>query len=196
VQRLGLLEQKDVLDLAQRAVLLDPDDAEARVRLGFMILGQADYKGALAEVESALAISPNLASAHAVLGQILLCSGHPKEGRASLEKSIRLDPRDPMAQLTLLNVAISYFLSDEYDAAVEAAKRVIRAYPDYPMTYPWLVAALGQTGRIEEAEAAMKRAALIARGAFDLYVRSRAPWHRPEDLDHMIDGLRKAGWEE
>ena len=59
----------------------------------------------------------------------MLCSGHPKEGRVAIEKSIRLDPRDPMAQLNLMNIAISYFLSGEYEAAVEAAKRVIRAYP-------------------------------------------------------------------
>jgi adenylate cyclase len=36
VQRLGLLEQNNVLDLARRAVVLDPDDAEARARLGFI----------------------------------------------------------------------------------------------------------------------------------------------------------------
>jgi len=98
-----------------------------------------------------------------------------------------------MAQLSLLNVAISYFVSGEYDAAIEAARRVIRAYPDYPMTYPWLVAALGQTGRIEEAKQTLQRATLIAQGAFDLYIRSRAPWHRREDLDRMVEGLRKAG---
>jgi adenylate cyclase len=195
VQRLGLLEPDDVVELARRAVLLDPSDAEARARLGFMLLGRGDYDGALAEVESALAISPNLASAHAVFGQILLCSGHPKEGRVALENSIRLDPRDPMAQLNLMNVAISYFLPGDYDAAIEAAKRVIRAYPDYPMTYPWLVAALGQSGRIEEAKQVLQKSALIAPGAFDLLVHSRAPWYRPEDLDHMIEGLRKAGWE-
>ena len=195
VQRRGLLEQDDVVELAHQAVLLDPNDAEARARLGFMLLGQGDYEGALAEVETALAISPNLASAHAVLGQTLLCSGHPKEGRVALERSLRLDPRDPMAQLNVLNVAISYFLSGEYDAAIEAARRVIRAYPDYPMTYPWLVAALGHTGRTDEAKHVFQKATLIADGAFGLYVRSRAPWHRAEDLDQMIEGLRKAGWQ-
>ena len=196
VQRLGLLETDDVVELARRAVALDPNNAEARARLGFMVLGQGDYDAALAEVDRALQISANLAYAHAVLGQILVCSGHPREGRAALEKSIRLDPRDPMAQLSLLNVAISYFVSGEYDAAIEAARRVIRAYPDYPMTYPWLVAALGQTGRIEEAKQTLQRATLIAQGAFDLYIRSGAPWHRREDLDRMVEGLRKAGMSE
>jgi adenylate cyclase len=86
-------------------------------------------------------------------------------------------------------------LSGEYEAAVEAAKRVIRTYPDYPMTYPWLVAALGQSGRIEEAKQVLQKSTHIASGAFDLLVRSRAPWYRPEDLDHMIEGLHKAEWQ-
>lgn len=100
-----------------------------------------------------------------------------------------------MAQLNLMNVAISHFLSGEYDVAIEAAKRVIRAYPDFPHVYPWLVAALGQSGRIEEAKQVLQKSAQTAAGAFDLLVHSRAPWYRPEDLDHMIEGLRKAGWQ-
>jgi hypothetical protein len=28
-----------------------------------------------------------------------------------------------------------------------------------------------------------------------LYVRQRVPWRRLEDHAHMLDGLRKAGWE-
>jgi len=34
----------------------------------------------------------------------------------------------------------------------------------------------------------------IGGGAFDMYVRQRVPWHRAEDYEHMLDGLRKAGW--
>ncbi|HWX32594.1 MAG TPA: tetratricopeptide repeat protein [Steroidobacteraceae bacterium] len=81
VQRLGLLERDDVAELARRAVLLDPNDAEARARLGFILLGRGDHDGALAEVESALAISPNLAGAHASLRSDLAVL-RPPEGRA------------------------------------------------------------------------------------------------------------------
>ena len=161
-----------------------------------MLLGQGHHDGAIAEVESALAISPNLANAHAVLGQILLHTGRPQEGRVAIEKSIRLDPRDAFAQLNLMNVAISFYLSREYGSAVEAAKRVVRAYPDFPHIYPWLVAALGQSGWIEEARRALQEAIAIASASFDLLIRRRPPWYRSEDLDHLIEGLHKAGWRE
>jgi tetratricopeptide (TPR) repeat protein len=73
-------------------------------------------------------------------------------------------------------------LSGEYDAAVEAAKRGIRAYPDHSNQYRWLAAALGQRGRVEEAKEALAKAIAMAPAAFDMFVRRRVPWHRPEDM--------------
>ena len=51
------------------------------------------------------------------------------------------------------------------------------------------------TGRIEEAKEALETAIALAPAAFDTYVRRRVPWQRPEDYAHMLEGLRKAGWE-
>jgi adenylate cyclase len=91
-------------------------------------------------------------------------------------------------------LTLGRYFAVEYDAAIEAAKRAIRSYPDYPLPYRWLAAALGQVGRTEEAKEALVKATAIAPAAFDMYVRERVPWMRPEDQAHMLDGLRKAGW--
>jgi len=180
--------------LARRAVALDVADAEARSLLGHALRRRGDYEGALAEAERALAMSPNLASAHGVLGALLIFSGRPKEGLAALETGIRLDPRDPRSAVRLQHVAIGHYYCRDYEAAVEAAQRTIRAYPEFPNTYRWLAAALGQCGRIEEARAALEKAIAIAPAAFGMYIR-RVPWHRLEDHAHMLEGLCKAGWE-
>jgi adenylate cyclase len=71
-----------------------------------------------------------------------------------------------------------------------------RSYPDYPRPYPWLAAALGQIGRKAEAREALEKAVAISPGSFDMNVRGRVPWMRPEDHAHMLEGLRKAGWRE
>jgi adenylate cyclase len=97
--------------------------------------------------------------------------------------------------MRLNNLALSLYFSGEYEAAVEAAKRAIRANPDFPLAYRWLAAALGQLGRTAGAKEALEKAVAIAPATFDLYVRRRVPWHRPEDYAHMLEGLRKAGWE-
>jgi adenylate cyclase len=187
--------RNSTFESARRAVALDGNDAEAHTCLGEEFMKRGDYEGALAEIELALAISPNLAGAYGVLGAVLMWSGHPRKGRVALEKSIRLDPRNPGIALRLVDIAISFYLSGEYDSAVEAAKRAIRSYPDHSNTYRWLAAALGQTGQIEEAKEMLKKAITMAPASFDMFVRRRVPWHRPEDYAHHLEGLRKAGWQ-
>ena len=94
-----------------------------------------------------------------------------------------------------MQVALGLYLCRKYEEAVEAAKQAIRSYPQFPNTYRWLAAALGQMGQTGEAREALEKAIAIAPGSFDMYVRKRVPWMRPEDHAHMLEGLRKAGWQ-
>jgi adenylate cyclase len=181
--------------LARQAVALDGADAEARSCLSNVLRLRGDYGGALAEAEQAIAISPNLASAHGMLGAALMYSGRPKEGLAALAICIRLDPRSPMLADRLNQVAVGLYFSHQYEAAVETAKGAIRSHPNFSLPYRWFAAALGQLGRTAEAKEALKKAIAIAPSSFDMYVRQRVPWVRPEDYAHMLEGLRKAGWE-
>jgi len=181
--------------LARRAIALDPADAEAHSTLaGVKLYARGDYEGALAEAQRALALSPNLASAHGTLAQTLIFSGQPEEGLVALERSIRLDPHNRMPQVRLNLLTLGLYFSRKYEASAEVAKRALRLNPEYPLTYRWLAAALGQLGRTAEAKEALERAIEIAPASFDQFVRQRMPWHRPEDYAHMVEGLRKAGW--
>jgi adenylate cyclase len=189
----GALSSAEVL--VRSAVALDGADAEAFSLLGDALRRRGDYEGAVAEIERALTMSPNLALAHAMLGATLIFSGRPKEGLVALQTGIRLDPRDPRSGTRLNQMALGFYFSREYEAAIQAAHRAIRSYPDLPNPFRWLAAALGQTGRSREAKEALETAIAIAPGSFDMYVRGRVPWMRPEDHAHMLEGLRKAGWE-
>ena len=154
-----------------------------------------DHDGGKVVAERALALSPNLTAAHATLGAVLVFSGHPKEGIEALERSLRLDPRDPRAAHRLLRVAIGHYFCGDYNAAIAGARELIRSHPEFPLPYRWLAAGLGQLGRTVEATAALEQAKAVAPAAFELYVRNCPPWFRREDYEHMLDGLRKAGWE-
>ena len=92
-------------------------------------------------------------------------------------------------------MAISAYLSRDYEAAVAITQRMIRSYPDYPPSYRWLAAALGHLGRCEDAKWALDKAGAVRPASFNMSVRSRPPYFRSEDYAHMLEGLRKAGWE-
>jgi adenylate cyclase len=186
--------QSSAEKLARRAVALNEADAEARSSLAFTLLMRGDHHGALAEAQHALALSPNLAAAHGEKGAALIFSGRPMEGLAALQTCIRLDPHDPLLRVRLLHKATAFYLCRDYEAAVNAAADAIRSYPDYPGPYRWLAVALGQLGS-NEAREALRRAVAIAPATFEKFVRARVPWIRPEDHAHMLEGLRKAGWQ-
>ena len=182
--------------LARRAVALDGGDAEAHSRLALALVARGDHQGARAQAERALALCPNLAAAHGALGVALAYSGQPKEGLAALKTCIRLDPRDPSLVNRLNQEALAHYFCRDYEATVEAAERAIRSFPDFASPYRWLAAALGELGRIAEAKEALEKAIMLSPASFDFQVRERPPWFRPEDHAHMLDGLRKAGWED
>jgi adenylate cyclase len=155
---------------------------------------RGDCHGALAEAESALALSPNLASGYWARGRTWVFCGQPQEGLKDLQTSLRLEPRGSGLAPRLLHVSVGYYLSRTYDDAAEAARRLIRSFPEFPAAHRNLAAALGQLGQIAEAKEALDKAITLAPASFDMYVRNRVPWHRPKDHAHLLEGLRKAGW--
>lgn len=186
---------EETIALARRAISLDPMDAVGYGCLSNALTLLGDYEGGLAEARRALAISPNVAIGHAALGVALSYSGRPREGIDSVRRGLRHDPYDPLRFIRLAQIAMSHYYLREYDVAVSVAKEAIRSYPDHPLIYRWLAAALGQLGRVDEARDALQKAVTIAPKSFDMYVRHRHPRYRPEDYEHMLEGLRKAGWE-
>jgi adenylate cyclase len=194
LQRRNLTEARNSAEaLARQAIALDPAGPEGYSTLGFSLWLSGDSEGAVAEARQALGISPNLAFSHAVLGAALIFSGHPRDGIVAFQTAIRLDPHGSMLPSRLMHMAMGFYFCREYETAVQVAKQAIRSNPDYPLTYRWLAAALGQVGRMEEAKEALAKAIAMAPASFDMFARQRVPWHRPQDHAHMLEGLRKAG---
>ena len=58
-----------------------------------------------------------------------------------------------------------------------------------------LVGTWGRLCLVLNYPAALSEALAKAPDAIERYTRQRPPWYRPEDYEHMLDGLRKAGWQ-
>jgi adenylate cyclase len=180
---------------ARKAIELDPDEPSALTALARVAEFKGDRKAALELTEQAILVDPNYAGAHIIKGGNLIYSGRTREGREVEMAALRLNPRDPMGLGMRLMVAISYYYERDYQNAAGTVRSAIRDYPDHPNPYRWLAASLGQLGLGEEARAALQQAIKVSAAAFNFYVSSCPPWIRPEDHEHMLDGLRKAGWQ-
>ena len=63
----------------------------------------------------------------------------------------------------------------------------------YPLTHLFHSITLAHTGEIERAKAALENCEQVGPGFVQKFVSWR-PYRRPEDNDHMIEGIQKAGW--
>ena len=176
--------------LARRAIALDPGEAIAHARLGHSLFYQGDLEGCILKCEEALSLDTNCATAHGVRGSALLYSGRREEARTSNQNCLRLNPLDPNRTSRFLEFAISHYFEHNYEQAAKICREAIRQYPHHRPSYRFLLASLGQLGRQAECEALLA----IAPTGYDHFARHRLPWFGLKDFEHMLEGLRKAGW--
>ena len=179
---------------ARRAIELDSEEPSALVALGWVSFCDACHDIARERAEQAISINPNYASAYLLKGAALTFSGCQDDGRKAALTALRLSPRVSSVPFALLVVSVACYFAGDYDGALGAAQRAVRDYPNYPSPHRYLAASLGQLGRIDEARVALRQAMTVSQEGFDFLVRSRPPWCRPSDHEHVRDGLREAGW--
>jgi len=179
---------------ARKAIAIDPTDAEAHAYVALAAGNAGDFAQGFDYVEQALQIHPNCAFAHQIKGWLMIFSGRPAEGREAVRLRIRLDPWRRPADNIRCNIATSYYFEGDYENAACAATRLAVDHPNHPWAHRWVAAALGQLGRIDEAHAALDKAMAASANVFNLHTRQRPPYYRGIDHDHMLEGLRKAGW--
>ena len=183
------------VQLAEAALMIDPLDAEAHAAIGAAHINLGDFASAAFHFEQVLAVNPNNARAWRGKAAPLLYRGHPAKGRNMLLTALRLNPRGETAARVRAQIAMSYYFEGDYVGAVEAAKQTIAAHPGHPWAYRWLAASLGQLGRTEEARVALCKAIEVSSQSFQFFVNELRPYEQPEDHAHMLEGLRKAGWQ-
>jgi adenylate cyclase len=189
------LDQDQAEVEVRKAIALDPEDSSALATLSAISLfNYADYEAALEHAEHAISVNPNDFGAHLGRGRTLAFGGRPAEAEQPLLIALRLSPRDPLKSSALNTLAIARYFRCDYAEAARLEQRAIRDYPGYPVPHRWLAASLGQLNRIDEAREALRQAMAISQASFDFFVRQRQPYYRPEDYEHMLDGIRKAGW--
>jgi adenylate cyclase len=179
---------------AEKAIAIDPEDANAQGAMAYAAMVAGNQDGAREHLRLARTSNPGSPNVLSCEGFVLLFSGQPDQSRQAIMACLRLDPRGPRTASLMQLIAISHYYQHDYDKAIEAARRTVAQYPKFHLTYRWLAAALGQLGRVEAAQQAMQMAAELSPQSFEFYVRHRPAWHRPENYEHMLDGLRKAGW--
>jgi len=182
-------------ELGERAIRLDPRYPNAHYALGLVCMWTQRIDRGIAAFEEAIKFNPSFAAAHVMLGQMYVYAGRREEAIELAETGIRLSPTDPRLDRWLPALAGAHYQLRHYAEAVDAGRRSWSLNRNWPHGLRYVVAGLAQLGRIEEAQAAL--AELKQMDANLEYSASvfRRNWPDPADVDHLLDGLRKAGFE-
>jgi adenylate cyclase len=177
------------LELAETAVHLDPRLPQARAQLGFVLIFKRRQDAGIAEFERAFALNPNYIDHR--YAQALMYACEPARVIEVLEANLRLDPFPWPHAFGYVGVA-NYMLK-RYGEAVRLCRECALREPNLQWPHLWLASACAQSAQLEEAG---KEAAEVLRinPAFTIESWKRlAVYKDPKDVEHLIDGLRKAG---
>jgi adenylate cyclase len=119
---------KMAIELAQKAIQMDPSLAEPHRILAHAYVLMRRYDAATAEAEKAVEMEPGSADPHATLGHVLLLSGRPQEAITRLEKAMRVNPFPPSWYYHNLGSAFSLAGRDE--EAIPFFKRALEQEPN------------------------------------------------------------------
>ena len=174
---------------ASKALSLNEDEVRAHIILARIHIFRQQFKQAEVEMERAAAINPNDAQVLAGRGNILLWSGKTDAAIAALERAQHIDPE--LNAIDRFALSLAYYLKRHYDAAIEQDELNLRKTAGANFSRIVLAAAYAQQNRAEDA----------ARIVTDIH-RTDPTFDPREfgtkllnaaDLEHLRDGLRKAG---
>lgn len=174
---------------AHKAVQLAPNLSEAHVALGWTLIWRRQHEAAIAEFERAIALNrnfPNWRFAYA-----LVFAGEPTRAIQALKAHIRLDPfYEPYAPGIW---GFACYILKRYADALSRLQECMSRAPNMRAGRVWLAATYAQLGQLDNARA---EAAEVLRIDPRYTVNDSIivlTLKRPDDVEHVTDGLRKAG---
>jgi adenylate cyclase len=176
-------------EMADKALSLDDTDVRAHVILGRIHIFHQRYEQAKTEMENAIAINPSDANGLAGRGNILMWLGQTDAAIQALELAQRIDP--DLNAMDRFALSLAYYLRERYAASIEQAEVNLRENAGANFSRIVLAAAYAQR---QQADEVARVVATIRRldPTFDAG-NFGSKFLNPADLEHLRDGLRKAG---
>ncbi len=175
-------------DLAQKALSIE-ESATAHALLGVVYRYRQQLDLAASELDKAIKLNPNDAESHAYRGAILNYLGRTDEAIKAIETAYRFNPN--MLPNQFMHYGLAYYMKGRYEDSIIILENSIGKYPDEVFLHIALAAAYAQAGR--SADAGREVQAVMKLHPFfriDSYGRA---FRIPDDREHIIAGLRKAG---
>jgi len=178
------------LTAARKAVAIAPSNHFAHHSLAQALFFRRELPAFRIAAERAIALNPMDGCTTAFMGILMAYAGQWDEGCALAEKAMQLNSQHP--GWYRFSIFLNAYRKKDYSAALDIALKI--NMPTYFFTHASLASVYGQLGDWEAARQAVRE--LLAQKP-DFAATAREEWGRwvgpGELLEHLVDGLRKAG---
>jgi TolB-like protein/tetratricopeptide (TPR) repeat protein len=178
--------------LARKALAIDPANTRANGVLAFINLYSREFDLAVTQIDRALEINPSDPDNYSYRGSILVWQGKAAEALPWLETAQRLDRA---SSFTAERLCMAYYLLGRYAEAIDACDRALSNNPGrntQMLGHPLLAAAYAEQG--SQQQAATERSAALRLWPLLDAETFAAQFGSKEAQEHMLEGLRKAGF--
>ncbi|HKM48217.1 MAG TPA: protein kinase [Terriglobales bacterium] len=177
------------LQAARRAVDAEPSNPLAQAAMAWALFLRKEFQASRNASDQAIALNPMDATTLAEMGRLMAFAGDWEGGCALVERVLQFKPRHPgRIWFPLFHNA---YRKGDYRGALSIALKV--SMPGNWATYLVRAAAHGQLGEREPAQKALKELITLKPDFAQVAREALGVWHDPEHVEHLIDGLRKAG---
>ena len=173
---------------AVRATQLDPRNAYARCWLAIVHFFRGENEKFETESQLALRLNPNDPETLADIGHYLAFMGEFERGVELSRRAQELNPLHP--GWYYFSFARLDYNRKAYEGTIRWVEKI--GLPHFYWTHLLDAAAKGQLGRPDAGKALSR--VLEVKPAFSAHLELRKWNASPADLDHIMEGLRRAGW--
>ena len=173
---------------AEKAVLLDPENANALIVLGFVRAYQGELATGVADLKRGLGINPNHSEGWILLADLRVHEGRPAKSIECALEGFRLNPLPLGGYYWVLG--FGQYAAGQYQEAVETLRHELAHAPGARRI---LAAALAQLGRMTEAREEVRKFLLEFPHFSSGEWGRMQPFLNDADRQHFIEGYMKAG---
>jgi adenylate cyclase len=182
---------------AKKSIELDDTDSVTQASIGYAYLFKGELDQAYVHLDRALELNPGDTDALIFMSRFEMLSGRPE---LAIERIAEANQYNPFGKYNW-SLGTAYYAMRRYD---EAKLKLQAIHSPAAIMLIWMAAVYAQTGEIEKArELAVKFVANVEEKLSSLdaplptswlgFVAERWPFRMQEDMDHLLEGLRKAG---
>jgi len=191
-------DRRESFEAAQRATEIDDQDSRVHTALGLLYIWNRNLDRAKHHFETALKLNPNDTRALIYYSRQAVFDGDIEKGVELCHRALNLNPYAKYSY----NLGIAYFAARQYRQAIEfidsigdpPAQTLALLAAGYAMAGDQAKAAASY-GRFRESAQACPVIMRLSRPEdWQGYFSERWPFRKPEDTEHLLEALGKAGF--